>query len=297
VRATLGTVPRTPLARISARDALDSAVIALTAAGCDTPRLDAEVLLAAALGVDRAALLAEPGRGLEGDEADRFADYARRRRDREPVAYILGVKGFRMLELAVDPRVLIPRPETEHVVEAALELPNEARVVDVGTGSGAIALALKAERPDLTVLATDASPDALAVARANALRLGLDVDLRHTDLLDRFDGPVDAVISNPPYVAERERPALAPEILRYEPAGALFAGPDGLDALRRLVPAAAASGAGFVAFEVGAGQAPTIAAMVRDAGFPDVHAVPDLAGIDRVVVGRRDVGDAAGRRT
>jgi release factor glutamine methyltransferase len=297
VRATLGTVPRTPLARISARDALDSAVIALTAAGCDTPRLDAEVLLAAALGVDRAALLADPGRGLEPNEADRFADYARRRRDREPVAYILGVKGFRMLELAVDPRVLIPRPETEHVVEAVLELPTEARVVDVGTGSGAIALALKAERPDLTVLATDASLDALAVARANALRLGLDVDFRQADLLERVDGPLDAVVSNPPYLAERERPALAPEILRYEPAGALFAGPDGLDALRRLVPAAAASGAGFVAFEVGAGQAPTVAAMVRDAGFPAVHAVPDLAGIDRVVVGRRDVGGAAGRRT
>src|SRR6188472_1193547 len=131
-------MPRTPLARISVRDALDSAVIALTAAGCDTPRLDAEVLLAAALRTDRAALLADPARGLEPDEADRFADYARRRRDREPVAYILGAKGFRMLELAVDPRVLIPRPETEYVVEAVLELPTEARVVDVGTGSGAI---------------------------------------------------------------------------------------------------------------------------------------------------------------
>jgi release factor glutamine methyltransferase len=280
-------MPRTPLARISARDALDSAVIALTAAGCDTPRLDAEVLLAAALGVDRAALLADPGRGLEPLEADRFADYARRRRDREPVAYILGVKGFRMLELAVDPRVLIPRPETEHVVEAALGLARGARVVDVGTGSGAIALALKSERPDLSVVATEASPGALAVARANAERLDLEVELRQADLLDGVRPPVDAVVSNPPYVAERERAALAPEILRYEPAGALFAGPDGLDALRRLAPAAAATGAAFIAFEVGAGQAPTVAALLRDAGFPEVEAVPDLAGIERVVVGRR----------
>src|SRR3954453_6895414 len=173
-------MPRTPLARISVRDALDSAVIALTAAGCDTPRLDAEVLLAAALGIERPALLAGP-RDLEPGEADRFADFARRRRDREPVAYILGSKGFRMLDLAVDPRVLIPRPETEHVGEGGLELAHGARVVDVGTGSGAIALGLKAERPDLDVLATESSPGALAVARAHAARLGLWGDLRLAD--------------------------------------------------------------------------------------------------------------------
>jgi release factor glutamine methyltransferase len=280
-------MPRTPLARITVRDALDSAVIALTAVGCDTPRLDAELLLAAATHSDRAALIADPGRGLQPEEADRFADYARRRREREPVAYILGTKGFRHIELAVDPRVLIPRPETEHVVEAALDLPRGARVVDVGTGSGAIALALKHERPDLRVVATDASPGALEIARANAARLGLEVELVAADLLDGVPGPIDAVVSNPPYVAERERAMLAPEILRYEPAEALFAGPDGLDALRRLAPAAAASGAAFAAFEVGAGQSRAVGEMLRAAGFARTEVLPDLAGIERVVVGRR----------
>src|SRR4051812_9357772 len=138
---------RTPLSTTSVRDALDSAVIALTAAGCDTPRLDAELLLAHVLGTDRAALFRDPDRGLTPAEAGAFIDASRRRSAREPVAYITGVKGFRRLELQVDRRVLIPRPETEHVVEAALGLPHAARVVDVGTGSGAIAPALKGGRP------------------------------------------------------------------------------------------------------------------------------------------------------
>jgi release factor glutamine methyltransferase len=278
---------RRPLAFTSVRDALDSAVIALTAAGCDTPRLDAEVLLAWVLGVDRAALIADPGRGLEPGEARAFAALAGRRREREPVAYLVGRKGFRTLDLAVDPRVLIPRPETEHVVEAALELPPGARVADVGTGSGAIALALKAERPDLHVIATDASADALVVARGNAARLGLAVELLHGDLLDPVEGPLDAVLSNPPYVAEGDRAALAPEILRHEPAEALFAGADGLDVLRRLATAAAASGARLAAFEVGAGQAAAVAGLLRGAGFARTEAARDLAGIERVVVGRR----------
>jgi release factor glutamine methyltransferase len=254
----------------------------LTASGCETPRLDAEVLLAAAMGVDRAVLIADPGRGLEPGEARAFQDAARRRVQREPVAYILGRKGFRRLELAVDPRVLIPRPETEHVVEAALGLPAGARVVDVGTGSGAIALALADERPDLEVLATESSPGALAVARANVARLGLAVELLEGDLLEPVPRPVDAVVSNPPYVRAGER--LAPE-LGYEPAEALYGGEDGLDVYRRLVPAAAR--AAFVAFEIGAGQAAAVTALVREAGFQAIEVVPDLAGIERVVVGRR----------
>jgi release factor glutamine methyltransferase len=267
-------VPRTPLTRTTVRDALDSALIPLTAAGCETPRLDAEVLLAAAMGVDRAALIADPSRGVEPEP---FRDYVRRRAAREPVAYILGRKGFRRLELEVDPRVLIPRPETEHVVEAALDLPRGARVVDVGTGSGAIALALADERPDLRVVATESSLGALAVARANGARLGLEVEWLEGDLLEPLTGPVDAVVSNPPYVREGER--LAPE-LAFEPAEALYAGPDGFEVYRRLVPAVA--GIPFVAFEVGAGQAAEVASML---GTREV--IRDLAGIERVVVARR----------
>jgi release factor glutamine methyltransferase len=245
----------------------------------DTPRLDAEVLLAAAMGVDRAALIADPLRPVSPQAARAFRDFARRRVQREPVAYILGRRGFRRIELEVDPRVLIPRPETEHVVEAALGLPEGARVVDVGTGSGAIALALADERPDLRVVGTEVSPGALAVARANAARLGLQVEFVEGDLLEGVSGPIDAVVSNPPYVRAGAR--LERE-LDYEPAGALYAGPDGLEVYRRLVPAV--SGVPFVAFEVGMGQALDVAALL---GEFTTEIVPDLAGIARVVVGRR----------
>ena len=281
-------MPRSPdrlIGRTSVRDALDSAVIALTAAGCESPRLDAELLLAAAMGVARAAIVADPARALEPDAARRFQEYAARRREREPVAYILGTKPFRWIELAVDPRVLIPRPETEHVVEALLDLPRGARVCDVGTGSGAIALALKAERPDLDVVATDASADALDVARANAERLGLDLEFREGDLLAGVDGPLDAVACNPPYIEDGAE--LAPDIVRYEPALALRAGPNGLDVIRRLLPAVGATSAHTVALEIGAGQASAVAVLMRGAGFPEVEVADDLAGIERVLVGRR----------
>ena len=278
---------RTPLAQTSVRDALDSALIALTAAGCDTPRLDAELLLADAMGVDRAVIVSDPGRGLTPEQARCFQGYAARRAQREPVAYILGTKGFRTIDLLVDGRVLIPRPETEHLVEAALDLPRGARVADVGTGSGAVALALKAERPDLDVVATDASPEALAVARANAQRLALEVELLEGDLLEPVEGPLDAVLSNPPYVADGDRGTLAPDITRHEPPMALYAGADGLSLIRRLAPQAAAAGAALLALEVGFGQAGAVAEIVAAAGFADTRAVADLAGIERVVVGRR----------
>ncbi len=280
-----------PFGGVSVREALDSAVIAITAAGADTPRLDAEVLLAAVLGVPRTALFLEPGREVTGPAVRAFQDAVRRRSvGREPVAYITGVRGFRYLELAVDARVLVPRPETELLVEIGLQLlARGARVADVGTGSGAIALALASERPDLSIVATDVSADALAVARANAARLGIDgVEFLAGDLLAGA-GPVDAVLSNPPYVADGDRATLAPEITRHEPPGALFAGADGLDVIRRLVPAAAAAGARLLAIELGEGQSAAVTALVREAGFADVQARRDLAGIERVVVARRAI--------
>jgi release factor glutamine methyltransferase len=277
-----------PFAGPGVREALDSALIALNAAGVDSPRLDAEVLLGHALGVDRTTLWLDPDREVTGDAARWFRDAIRRRTvERVPVAYLVGHKGFRHLDLQVDQRVLVPRPETEHLVEALLDLPAGARVHDVGTGSGAIALALKHERPDLRVSASDVSPDALAVARANAQRLGLDVAFSQGDLLDGVDPHVDVVVSNPPYVEDGQRAAMAPEVVRHEPKLALFAGADGLRTIRPLVTQAAATDATLLALEVGAGQAPPVRALVAAAGFPEVETVTDLAGHERVVLGRR----------
>ncbi len=271
-------------AGVSVADALDSARVALRGAGIDTPELDAEVLLAHALGTDRLRMLVDRQAPVEGDAVTVFRDHVRRRSVlREPVAYITGSKGFRHIELHVDERVLIPRPDTETLVEAAVEgLPMGARVVDVGTGSGAIALALKDERPDLDVIASDVSADALAVARANAERLGLEVEFVEADLLMGLRA--DAVVSNPPYV--RDDATLQPEIARHEPALALFAGPDGLDAYRRLAPAAGAM-ASWAGFEVGDGQAADVVALLRDAGFAHTETRRDLAGIERVVTAWR----------
>ena len=275
----------TALRGVPVREALDSAVVALSAAGVDTPRLDAEVLLAHALDVDRTALFVDRDLRVEGPAVRAFQDAVRRRSvGREPVAYITGVKGFRHIDLHVDGRVLIPRPDTEILVEAALDLPRGARVIDVGTGSGAVALALKDERPDLDVTGTDASPGALAVARANAARLGLDVRFREADLLDGA-GEVDAVLSNPPYVEDGA--PLQPEIERHEPPVALYAGGDGLAVIRRLAAEAGASAARLLALEVGMGQADEVAAVLRDAGFATTETRRDLAGIERVVIGRR----------
>jgi release factor glutamine methyltransferase len=277
-----------PFAGPGVREALDSALVALQAAGVDSPRLDAEVLLAHALGVERTTLWLDPDREVTGDAARWFRDAIRRRTvERVPVAYLVGHKGFRHLDLAVDPRVLVPRPETEHLVEALLDLPSGARVHDVGTGSGAIALALADERPDLRVSASDVSPDALAVARGNAERLGLAVTFSQGDLLDGVDHQVDVVVSNPPYVEDTQRPFLAPEVVQHEPGLALFAGADGLRTIRPLVTQAAATDAWMLALEVGAGQAPVVRALVAAAGFPEVSTVTDLAGHERVVVGQR----------
>lgn len=277
------------LAGATVRDALDSAVVAITASGSDSPRLDAELLLAHALGVDRAALILDPGRELAGGSARRFQELVRRRSATgEPVAYLLRTKGFRHIDLFVDARVLVPRPETELLVEAALGLPPGARVLDVGTGSGAVALALKHERPDLRVTGSDVSEDALDVARANRERLGIEVALVRADLLDGLGAGWDAILSNPPYVATSERAALPRDVRDHEPDLALFAGEDGLDVIRRLVEQAAATHAKLLALEVGAGQAPAVARLTADAGFADTEILRDLAGIERVVSARWD---------
>jgi release factor glutamine methyltransferase len=271
------------------KDALDSAVIAITAAGCETPRLDAELLLAEVLGVSRERLFTDRDLTVEGPAVRAFQDAVRRRAvAREPVAYILGRRGFRRLELAVDARALSPRPETELLVEVALSLPAGARVLDVGTGSGAVALALKDERPDLRVSASDISRDALDLARANGEALGLEVGWLQSDLLGGVPDDFDAVLSNPPYVADGERARLAPEIVRHEPHRALFAGEDGLDTIRALIEQLAKRPTvTFAALELGAGQAPTVLALLRDAGFAEARAERDLAGIERVVVAER----------
>jgi release factor glutamine methyltransferase len=273
----------TETATVSLGDAVRGATSTLSAAGVDSPRLDAELLLAEVLGVDRSRLVLDRSEPVGALALAEFDALVARRAAREPVAYILGRKAFRSIELAVDPRVLIPRPETELLVELGLGLAGGARVVDVGTGSGAVALALAAERPDLSVVGIDVSEDAVAVARSNGARLGLPVDFVCADLLDA--GRYDAVLANLPYVAAGSR--LAPEIAQYEPAGALFAGRDGLDLVRRLVALVGQRGVPFVALEIGFDQAAAVTALLRGAGFASVARHRDLAGHERVVVGRR----------
>jgi release factor glutamine methyltransferase len=270
-------------AAVRVRDALAEATAALTEAGCDAPRLDAELLLGEVLGVGRERLVLDAAENVDPVALERFGALVARRVAREPVAYILGRKEFRWITLQVDRRVLIPRPETELLVEVGLGLPHAARVVDVGTGSGAVALALKQERPDLYVVGTDASADAVAVARENAQRLGLDVRFVQADLLAGIEERFDAVLANLPYVPE-EVP-LAPEIGGYEPAVALFGGEDGLGLTRRLLEMVA--GAELVALEMGFGQAGALFELLHGAGFSTVERLSDLAGHERAVVARR----------
>ncbi|MEX2253264.1 MAG: peptide chain release factor N(5)-glutamine methyltransferase [Thermoleophilaceae bacterium] len=271
----------------AAREALGSATDALEAAGCETPRLDAELLIADAIGVDRAALISDPDADVDGAAARLIAERVRRRVAREPVAYILGRRGFRRIDVAVDARVLIPRPETELLVEVALGLPEGASVHEVGTGSGAVALALLDERPDLHVSASDNSGAAIDVARANATRLDLPLEL---DIAAGIPPEVsaDLIVANMPYVREDEWPALVPEISRYEPREALVAGPDGLDAIRALV--AGGEARTRVALEHAPVQAKAVRALLDGA---ETHR--DLAGHERVTVGLVSAQRPAGR--
>lgn len=262
--------------------------------GLGSPRLDAELLVADAMGADRARLFLSPDRPLTAEQDARIAAHEEGRAVRRAsVAHLLGVRGFRMLDLRVDGRVLIPRPETELLVELGLELPRGATVVDVGTGSGAIALALADERPDLVLHATDVSAEALEVARENARRTGAAVRFHEADLLDGLPPLATtagaaglALLSNPPYIPDGDLGSLPPEVRDHDPHLALFGGPDGLDVVRRLLPAARAFGATLVGLEIGRGQAEATAALAREAGFAATEVRDDLAGIGRVVVGR-----------
>jgi release factor glutamine methyltransferase len=340
--------------------------------GLASPRLDAELLAGHAFGLARVGLYTQFDRPLAAEELARFRDLVKRRQAGEPVAYLTGRKHFWNLELTVDHHVLVPRPDTEAAVEAALDLCRPApdqpeadgagspgaadagehaaagenadqardlahadasaeapdgggqgagegngpavqgaggrpgwrrraraltplRVADIGTGSGAIALVLKKELPHAEVLAVDSSPEALDVARGNADRLGLAVTFLQGDLLAPLAGgePLDLIVANLPYIPSGDIPALAPEV-RSEPLLALDGGPDGLRLLRLLVAGAGAAlrPGGALVLEVGQGQAEAVADLARQAGFGDVHARKDLAGISRVVVARWPAGNA-----
>lgn len=261
-----------------ARDAVAAATDSLRAAGCESPRLDAELLVAAAIGLDRLELVASPDVGLGPAASRTLMGWVRRRARREPIAYILGSKPFRRIEVEVDSRVLIPRPETELLVEVAVELaPRDGRVHDVGTGSGAVALAIKDERPDLVVSASDRSPGAVDVTRRNAERLGLEIEVGIETGLPT--GEYDLVVANLPYVRDDEWDALEPEITGYEPRDALLAGEDGLDEIRALV--AAAPPGTLLALEHAPAQAEAVRALLADA-----EPRPDLSGRERVTFGR-----------
>jgi release factor glutamine methyltransferase len=265
-------------------DELAWATSSLTEVGIDTARLDAEILLAHLLKVDRAALVLRADEPISGDQRTGYLALVARRAGFEPVAYITGRQAFRYLDLAVDARVLIPRPETELLVELGLELTPATGVVDVGTGSGAIALALKQERPDLQITGLELSTGALQLARFNAQRLQLDVTLAQSDLLD--DGSYDAVLANLPYV--REGAQVPPDVAHFEPTGALLGGSDGLDIVRRLLEQVSRrQQISLIGLEIGFDQGPATAALVGEAGFSGVEIRRDLAGHDRVVVGRR----------
>jgi release factor glutamine methyltransferase len=297
-----GAAGTTPTSGATA-EALAAATDALVAVGVPEARLDAELLLAHASGRGRASLIADPGAELPPAVGRRFGELVRRRLRREPLAYIVGTKGFRRIELAVDNRVLVPRPETELLVEVALER-RPGRVLDIGTGSGAIALAVADELPEAAVVATDTSPGALAVARANAERLGLAGRVRFEAGTVPAGESFDLVLANLPYVAERDWAGLEPEVTKWEPREALLAGTDGLDAYRALLApidegpaeclrptfsdqATPLDQAGAIAVEIGAGQALEVAELLRDAGFAAVEVREDLAGLERVVAGVR----------
>lgn len=279
----------------------------LAGKGVESPRLDSEYLLASVLGMDRLQLYLQFERPLEMDELAAFKALLLRRSAREPLQYILGRASFRGLELNVDQRALIPRPETEELVERVLEWararadgrPQGAGLTaaDIGTGSGAIALALAVEASFDRIVATDVSSEALELAKANADRVcaeqGVErerLTFRSGDLFDALDGErYDVIVTNPPYVEASERDSMQPEVLRWEPETALFAGEDGLDELRRILGSAAdhLEEAGLLAVEIGAGQGPAVRELSAP-GLVNLRVARDLSGRDRFLLAERE---------
>lgn len=260
--------------------------------GIESPRLDAEVLLAHALSCSRTQLIIDMMRPLATEELSRFRELVKRRRHREPVAYLRGEREFYGRTFRVDARVLVPRPDTETLIDVALlrtrHLSMSARVLDLCTGSGCVAITLALTRPTTQVTATDISQAALALAEENALRLGApSVAFARADLFGELRGPFDLITANPPYIASAEIATLAPDVRQFEPRLALDGGDDGLVLVRRILeeaPARLAKG-GVLAMEIGAGQAEAVAALFLERGFADVERARDLARIERVVSG------------
>jgi release factor glutamine methyltransferase len=275
---------------------LEHGAAALERAGIETGRREAEWLLAALLGVERFALYLEPARRLSAAQVARFQDLLARRAAREPLQYLLGWEDFHGLRLAVSPAVLVPRPETEGLVEWAVQvLAGRAApaVADLGTGSGAIACALARAIPDAEVLAVELAAGALAVASWNVRELGLAgrVRLLAGDLfapLGSLSGSLDLVVANPPYLPSAVIPSLPPEVSRHEPRAALDGGPDGLAVLRRIVAGAPAvlRPGGWLLLEIGEDQAGPLASLMAAEGFSGIRARRDLAGVERYIGGR-----------
>jgi release factor glutamine methyltransferase len=283
--------PLWPKVPATAGDALQTARSRL-AATSQYPRRDGELILAHVLGCDQTALLTHPERSLSTKEAEQFEALLKRRQASEPVQYLTGTQEFFGLLFEVSPDVLIPRPETEHLVEAVLERFNRdanPRIVDVGTGSGAIAVAIAHALPQCQVTAVDLYPRALEVARRNAERHGVidRVTLLQSDLLAAASSQeFDVVVSNPPYIADGE--VLEPQVANYEPSSALYAGPTGLEVYQRLIPQARGvlKPRGWLIMEIGYGQRPALEALLG--GWSEVIFVPDLQGIPRVALARTD---------
>ena len=261
----------------------------LTGKGISNARRECDWLFQAATGLSRLELYTHFDMPLDPAQVDRLRDLVRRRGKREPLAYLIGTQPFADLELTVTPAVLVPRPETEELIPlAAADLPQGGRAVDIGTGSGAIALALAKARPDARIEATDVSPEALAVAQGNAERLGLTtVTFHQGDLGSRLSGPYDLIVANLPYIAEDERGLCDPE-LAHEPALALFSGRDGLDAIRRLVADAPRllAPTGVLWLEHGFRQASAISALLSAVGLT-TRTTQDSAALDRFTRGSR----------